>query len=162
MCRARYSCFVSHAGRFETSFPFCFFFCGLALWVWVKNLQPWLSLSASSVLHSTNTSPKPQPQQPSLILCRWRTLYLAFPGFDATRPVQEAQTRGRVTTDIDASFVGAVELLPNIHFLSNIHSTSQKTLQYDLTCFQLGCAQEDPQTSRYCVKDAPTPPARAK
>jgi len=79
-----------------------------------------------------------------------------------TSTVQEAQTRGRVTTDIDASFVGAVELLPSIHFLSNIHSTSQKTFQYDLTCFQLGCAQEDPQTSRYCVKDAPTPPARAK
>ena len=132
LCRPRYSCLVSHARIVEPFYPFCFFF--LPLWVWVKNLQPWLSLSASSVLHSTNTSPKPQPQQPSLILCRWRTLYLAFPGLDATGLVQEAQTRGRVTTDIDASFVGAVELL------SNIHSTSQKTFQYDLTCFQLGCA----------------------
>ncbi len=80
---------------------------------------------------STNASSKPQLEQPSPSILV--SLSFAFLGLDATGLVLEAQTRGRVTTDIDASFVGAVELL------SIIHSTSQETFQSYLTCFQLGC-----------------------
>jgi hypothetical protein len=121
------------AGRIEISIRFIFDFfavCG----VWAITMAFTLR-ELRSALHECVL--KPQPQQSSLTLRLWRADTLSCLSrsrrHGTCTVLEEARTRGRVTTDIDASFVGAVELL------SNIHSTSQKTFQYYLTCFQLGC-----------------------